>query len=580
VKEKSMRRHLKRVIVALVVLVVAIASVGAILQARNGSAPKTTYETAKVERGDVVSSVSATGIIQPLTTVEIKSNVGGRIDELAVELGDIVKKGQLIARIDPTDSLTQLNQAQARYRSSEARLAQARVNVDLQIAQSRSQIAQARQSLLSAQARLAQAERQWKVQPALTRANIAQAEANHKSAQDSLRRLQQATVPQGRASSQASLDQAEANLEEARKNLDRQRELLAKGFVPQSTVDAAVARFETTQAQLNSAQQKVETMAPEYDAQIAEARARVAQASAQLDQARSNSVQDQIRYQEYLSAKAGVEEARAQLRLAEANSQQINVKRKEIDASQSDIVSNQAALDQARVNMDYTTIVAPRAGVVLQKPVEEGTVIASSRSSVGNGPTIVVLGDNSRMFILCQVDETDIASVEVGQTCDITVDAYPNELFEGKVTRIDPQAKVEQNVTTIPVTVEIDSPDIRLKPGMNASVEFIVAKHEGVLTVPNEALKETDGRNIVQVMVAGKPTDRTVEVGIAGPDTTEIQSGLKEGEEIVTRVIEPVKPQATTGQSPFQQNFRGPRTMRGGGGGGGGGRGGGGGGGR
>jgi HlyD family secretion protein len=259
------------------------------------------------------------------------------------------------------------------------------------------------------------------------------------------------------------------------------------------------------------------------------------------------------------------------LKLAIENRRQIELRRKDIVSAQADIVSNQAALRQARVNMGYTRIIAPRDAIVLQKPVEQGTVIASSRSSVGTGPTIVVLGDISRMFILCQVDETDIAGVEKGQQCDITVDAYPNELFEGKVTRIDPQAKLEQNVTTIPVTVEIDMPDIRLKPGMNANVEFITAKHENVVVVPNEAIKEQEGASTVQVMVGGKPVNRPVEVGIAGPDTTEIQSGLKEGEVVVTKVIEPEKPQtAQSGQSPFQQNFRGPR------GGGGGGRGGGG----
>jgi HlyD family secretion protein len=570
-----MRRHLKRVLVALVVLIVAIASVGAILQARNGNVQKTTYETAKVERGDVISSVSATGVIQPLTTVEIKSNVGGRIDELPVELGDVVKKGQLIAKIDPTDSRTQLDQADARYKASVARLDQARVNVELQKAQSKSQIAQAEQSLHSARARLAQALRQYRVQPALTEANIAQAKANLKSSEDSLRRLKEAMIPQGRASAMATKNQAEANLEEAKKNVERQRELLAKGFVPPSTVDAAVARYETLKAQLDAASRKVETMDDEFSAEAAEAEARVAQARAQLRTAEENTVQNEIRRQEYLSAQAAVKEAEAQLHLARANEQQIAVKLREIDTALSDIVSNKAALAQAQTNMRYTTIVAPRNGVVLQKPVEQGTVIASSRSSVGSGPTIVVLGDISRMFILCQVDETDIASVAEGQSCDITVDAYPNELFEGKVTRIDPQAKVEQNVTTIPVTVEIDSPDARLKPGMNASVEFIVARHESVLTVPNEAIRETDGRSTVQVMVNGKPENRDVQVGIAGPDTTEIVSGLKEGEEIVTRVIEPEQPQARAGQSPFQQNFRGPRTPGGGGGRGGGSRGGG-----
>jgi HlyD family secretion protein len=566
-----MRRHMKRVIVALVVLAVAIASVGAILQARSGKTAKITYETGKVERGDVVSSVSATGVIQPLTTVEIKSNVGGRIDVLAVELGDPVKKGQLIAKIDPTDSQTQYDQSLARYQSSQAKLEQARTNLKLQEAQSRSQIAQAQQSLLSAQARLKQAERQMKVQPQLTEFAIRQARANLKSAQDTLRRLKEAMIPQETASAQSALDQAEANLVEAKKNWDRQKELVTKGFVPQGTVDTAEARYHTVVAQRDAAKRKVDTITDEHSADVAEQEARVRQAQAQLLTAQENTFQNEIRRQEYQAALASVEEAKAALRLAEANRDQIDVRKKDIIAAKSDIVSNEAALKQAQTNLGYTTIAAPRDGVVLQKLVEQGTVIASSRSSVGSGPTLVVLGDNSRMFILCQVDETDIAGVEVGQPCDITVDAYANELFDGKVDRIDPQAKVEQNVTTIPVTVEIDMPDARLKPGMNANVEFIIGKHENVLTVPNEALKETDGRNYVQMLVNGKPVDRDVEVGIAGADTTEIKSGLKEGEAVITRVVEPEPPRQQAGQSPFQQQFRGPRTMRGGGGGGGGG---------
>lgn len=568
-----MRRHMKRILVALVVLVVAVASVGAIIQARNGSAPKTTYETAKVERGNVISSVSATGVIQPLTTVEIKSNVGGRIDELPVELGDFVKKGQLIARIDPTDSRTELEQAEARLRASQARLEQARVNFELQRKQSDTQIAQAQQSLLSAQARLAQARRQMEVQPALTEAAIAQARANLKSARDSLRRLEEAMIPQSRAQAQSALDQAQANLAEAERNYARQQELLAKGFVPQSTVDAAKARYETVKAQCESARRKMETIDDEQSAELEEARARVAQAEAQLKTAEENRVQIAIRRQEYQAALAAVEEAKAQLELARANRRQIDVREKDIVSASADIVSNQAAYQRARVNMDYTTITAPRDGVVLQKLVEQGTVIASSRSAVGSGPTLVVLGDVSRLFILCQVDETDIAGIELGQVCDITVDAYPNELFEGKVTRIDPQARVEQNVTTIPVTVEIDMPDARLKPGMNANVDFIIARRENVLTVPNEAIRESDGRSTVQVMENGKPVQRQVEVGIAGADVTEIRSGLKEGQEVVTRVIEPEVRQRQTGQSPFQQQFRGPRPPRTGGGGGGGTRG-------
>lgn len=569
-----MPRNLRRILLGLVVLIVAIASVGAILKARSGSEQKTTYKTAKVERGDVVSSVSATGVIQALTTIEIKSNVGGRIEQLPVQLGQMVKKNDLIAKIDPTDPRTQLEQAVARFNASEAKLAQASLNLQLQKKLSISQIAQAQQALAAARARLLQTQKQRDVQPQLTRASIAQAAANLRSAQENLRQLETAMVPQAKATTQANFNQAQANLVEAQLNLDRQKQLLAKGFVPQSTVDAAVAQTATAQAGVDTTRRKLETVDQEYQAQVDDAKARVAQAQAQLATARANRVQDQIKVQDYAAAKAQVDQAQAELDLAQANKQQVDVKAKDITSARSDIVSNQAALDQAKVNMGYAEIRAPRAGIVLLKPVEQGTVIASSRQSVGSGPTVVVLGDISRMFILCQVDETDISGVEVGQHCDITVDAYPNELFEGKVTRIDPQATVTQNVTTIPVTVEIDDPDIRLKPQMNANVEFVTAKHENVLTVPNEAIKEQDGRSTVQVMVKGKPVAREVEVGIAGPDTTEIKSGLKEGEEIVTQVIEPEKPSASTEQrSPFQQQFGPPR----GGGGRGGGRGGGGG---
>src|SRR5262249_55317906 len=131
-EEDRMPRNLRRLLLGLVVLVIAVASVGAIIKARSGSEQKTTYKTAKVERGDVVSSVSATGVIQPLTTVEVKSNVGGRINLLTVDVGSRVKKDQVIAQIDPTDPKTQLDQAVARMDASKAKLRQAELNWTIQ----------------------------------------------------------------------------------------------------------------------------------------------------------------------------------------------------------------------------------------------------------------------------------------------------------------------------------------------------------------------------------------------------------------------------------------------------------------
>jgi HlyD family secretion protein len=572
------RTLIQRLIIAVVALCAAFAVVKVTLLSRTAKAKGPEIKTAKVERGDVVSSVAATGTLEALTTVDVKSNVGGRVDQLKVEVGDRVTKGQLLAEIDPTDTNTQFDQAQADYDATMARLRQADINLQLQKEQSQAQIEQAKKQLESAKAKELQALQQKDMQPSLTKAAVQQAQANLKAAKDDLNQLRIATIPQSKAQAQANYDQAMANLQNAQKNRDRQKALLLKGFVPASTVDSAEQDFETTQAAVHSAKIKLDTVNQQFDAEEESAKARVAQSQAALDSALSNRMQIDIKKQDWRAAQAARAQADAELRLAFDNQKQIDVKFNDITASKAQLVRSKATLDQARTQKGYTTILAPRAGIVLQKYIEQGTIIASGRSSVVQGTNIIQLGDISRMFITCKVDETDIGSIEAGQTVDIKVDAYPNELFEGKVTRVDPQATVEQNVTTIPVKVEVQDPDIRLKPGMNADCEFITAKRENVIVVPNQALRDNEGSYEVTVIQGGKQVNRTVEAGIAGPETTEIRSGLKEGETIVTEIIQPEEATSAPQQpsSPFNplQRFGGPR-----GGGGGGGRAGGGGGG-
>jgi HlyD family secretion protein len=225
--------------IALALAGVLFAGVRAVVVRGATASPEPRYETARVERGNVVSSVSATGTLQPLTTVEVKSDVGGRIDQLPVELGQYVKKGQLIAAIDPTDPRTQLEQAQARHRAAQAKVSQAELNLALQRTQSAGQIAQAEQQLAAAKARMRQAESQYRAQPALTRASIDQAKANLTSAEQALKQLESATIPQAKTAAQSDDRQTAAALEEARKNRDRQQELFERGFVPQKSVEAA-----------------------------------------------------------------------------------------------------------------------------------------------------------------------------------------------------------------------------------------------------------------------------------------------------------------------------------------------------
>ncbi|MCX6375311.1 MAG: biotin/lipoyl-binding protein, partial [Armatimonadetes bacterium] len=163
-----MKRFRRDRLVLGVAVVAVIVTWVAVSKVRSARANEPTIETAKVESGTVVSSISASGLLQCLTTVDVKSNAGGLVDVLAVDVGAVVKAGQLIAKIDPTDSRTALNQAEADLSAAQARLSQSQESLSLQKEQQVTQVTQAQQSYEAAAARLAQAEAQAKAQPALT----------------------------------------------------------------------------------------------------------------------------------------------------------------------------------------------------------------------------------------------------------------------------------------------------------------------------------------------------------------------------------------------------------------------------
>ncbi|MDI6827233.1 MAG: biotin/lipoyl-binding protein, partial [Armatimonadota bacterium] len=359
-----MKRRSKIIIAGLAALLIATwIIVGKI---RAAQANKPIIETAKVERGTVVSSVSASGILQPLTTVDVKSNAGGRVDVLAVDVGSFVRKGQLIAKIDPTDSLTALDQAKADLTAAEARLSQSKESLLLQIEQNSSQVKQAEEAYRAAKARLAQAEAQAKAQPALTKFAIRQAEANYKSALESLRQLKAAGIPQGMAQAKATYEQAKASLDRAKRNLERQETLYAKGFISQNQLESARLEYETAKAQFDSASERMNTIKEEYDAELNAAEARVEQTRAALENAKANVIQNEIKQEEVAAARSALKQAEAALAAAKANQRQIPIKAGDIRTAEAQIIRSKAQVDNARTQLDYTVIRAPRDGVILK----------------------------------------------------------------------------------------------------------------------------------------------------------------------------------------------------------------------
>lgn len=351
--------------------VLAVAAGGYCLFGGKGKKAEISYETAKVERATLSSSVTATGTIEPVTEVEVGTQVSGIISHIYVDYNTEVKRGQVIAELDRTNLLSELNSAQS------------------------------------------------------------------------------------------NLSAARSDLDYQRVNYNRYKALHDKGLVSDN-------EFET---------------------------ARLA-----YDQAKSTY------------------DARTE------------------------------AVKKAQTNLGYATITSPIDGVILSKSVEEGQTVAASFST----PTLFTIAqDLTDMRVIANVDEADIGGVREGQRTTFTVDAFPDDVFEGTVTQVRQEATTENNVVTYEVVISARNDALKLKPGLTANVTIYTMERMGVLSVPTKALRFTPtaetirpGDKIVDAAGEHKLWVRqgntikavAVSVGSAGATRTEILGGIAEGTEVITEV--------------------------------------------
>jgi HlyD family secretion protein len=151
------------------------------------------------------------------------------------------------------------------------------------------------------------------------------------------------------------------------------------------------------------------------------------------------------------------------------------------------VVTAEANLQTAKDAMEDTQVRAPITGTILELDAVLGTVISSP--TLGGGTVILKMANLDMVQDSAMVLETDVGKVQPGMAATITVDAYPNRLFEGRVLKIEPQAQIVQNVTMFPVLINIENQGHLLKPGMNTVVRIHIGQHQGVLAVPNAALR-------------------------------------------------------------------------------------------
>lgn len=349
--------------------VAAIAALAVWLLSSGKKEEKITFDTAAVAPANIMNSITATGTIEPVTSVTVGTQVSGIVSKLFVDYNSVVKKGQVIAELDKTNLMSQLNTAK-------------------------------------------------------TQLATAQSQLNYQTA-----------------------------------NYKRYKTLFEKGLVAADDFDNAKLSYTQAKEQVASAKEEVQ---------------------------------------------------------------------------------------RAQTNLSYATITSPIDGVVLSKSVEEGQTVAASFST----PELFTIAqDLTNMQVVADVDEADIGDVKEGERVSFTVDAYPDDTFEGEVKQVRQEATTTNNVVTYEVVISAPNADLKLKPGLTANVTIYTAERKGVLSVPSKALrftpqKETVGKmkivdvanakNKVWTIEGNSIVAHKVNIGMTDGTNTQIVGGIAEGTKVIT----------------------------------------------
>lgn len=349
--------------------VAAIAALAVWLLSGGKKEEKITFDTAAVAPENIMNSITATGTIEPVTSVTVGTQVSGIVSKLFVDYNSVVKKGQVIAELDKTNLMSQLNTAK-------------------------------------------------------TQLATAQSQLNYQTA-----------------------------------NYNRYKTLFEKGLVAADDFDNAKLSYTQAKEQVVSAKEEVQ---------------------------------------------------------------------------------------RAQTNLGYATITSPIDGVVLSKSVEEGQTVAASFST----PELFTIAqDLTNMQVVADVDEADIGDVKEGERVTFTVDAYPDDTFEGEVKQVRQEATTTNNVVTYEVVISAPNADLKLKPGLTANVTIYTAERKGVLSVPSKALRFTpqretmgkmkivdvaNAKNKVWTIEGNSIVAHKVNIGMTDGTNTQIVGGISEGTKVIT----------------------------------------------
>ena len=460
-----------------------------------------------VRRGEFIVKVRESGNLEPLISVDVRSNVEGEIETLYIKEGDVVAEKQPLLKIDDEQVREQQKQASANRDARRAQLEQAALRIDMTEKQQKSAITQAQNAVTAAKAALESLD-------ANTRQRITEAETQISTTQNAFQQdeisLRQSEIGREQASltferAQSAEESARVAYETAESELKRNQGLFEKKLVSKRVLEEAetaranaLSRYETAQKDVESQRKAVESGQETIDARKKALESR--QTTLELHKKNLVTIKE--------SQEAQRKQLAAELENAETRLQQIletTDEEKELTVhaqagAAAALLEADSTLKAQEERVNWTTVIAPMSGTVTRLNVEEGEIVTSGRSAFSQGPAVLTIADLSKMVVKTRINEVDIAKIALGQKVEIRVDAYRDKVFEGRVSEVAPSAYTPDprggqqgdGTITFEVVIEVVGSPAELLPGMSADVDIIVMEDDNVLQLPIDSVIDSE----------------------------------------------------------------------------------------
>jgi len=491
---------------------------------------KPEFELVEVTRGELRQEISETGQVKKGDTINLGFQSSGRLEKIYVEVGEAVKEGEPLAKLDDSDLLIQLQEARASVDLAQAKLNKLLKGVSAEeIKVAETKVANAETSLNSANEDLDQAYED--AQNSLDGASLKS--YNAFNTVDTIQR----TYFTGSGQEDIKVRENKEKIKEALDQIEAQVDIIKKSPINEN-IDVALSQTKNALSDIFDSLKIIREVCdtPLYRDLVSSTHKN------SLDTQRNyiNTAQASVAnsQQTVESMKLDVEAAQGQLQVAEDELALLVS-----EPGQEDIDLYKAQIMQARAQM--WLLENQIADVVLRAPIDGEVIRIHKKVGEQVQPMLqdvaISLLPATPFEIEADIYEEDVVKIKIGDPVDISLVAFPDEIFKGKVIAIDPAEKVLEGVVYYEITIGPTS-DLEtwipenVKPGMTADLTIITAVKENVLIAPEEAIEEKNGKKIVEVMQEGKIQEREIEIGLRGSDyRVEVVSGLKEGEKIIIR---------------------------------------------